>query len=149
MVRQLILTEQEAARLRGFFPQILSFLTSDLAYRARASQNVLREIPFSLSVTAQEVGIADSQEKIMVQGIIDLVFEEQGKWILVDYKSNMAEESRAHRPGQRLSDADRSLPQGAHPHHGKARGRKLSISAAGAYGAANVLGGFYENQVSG
>lgn len=94
MVRQLILTEQEAARLRGFFPQILSFLTSDLAYRARASQTVLREIPFSLSVTAQEVGIADSQEKIMVQGIIDLVFEEQGKWILVDYKSNMAEESR-------------------------------------------------------
>ena len=94
MVRQLILTEQEAARLRGFFPQILSFLTSDLAYRARASQNVLREIPFSLAVTAEEVGIADSQEQSMVQGIIDLVFEEQGKWILVDYKSNMAEESR-------------------------------------------------------
>lgn len=94
MVRQLLLTEQEAARLRGFFPQILSFLTSDLAYRARISEKILREIPFSLSVTAQEVGIAESQEKIMVQGIIDLAFEEDGKWILVDYKSNMAEESR-------------------------------------------------------
>lgn len=94
MVRSLLLTEEEVAVLRGFFPQILDFMKSDLAYRIRASGRVLKEVPFSLFVTAQEVGIARSQEKVMVQGIIDLAFEEEGQWILVDYKSNMADENR-------------------------------------------------------
>ncbi len=94
MVGQLILTEQEAARLREFFPQLADFMVSDLAYRIRASRRVLREVPFSLSVTAREIGIAQSEERVMVQGIIDLVFEEKGQWVLVDYKSNMADESR-------------------------------------------------------
>lgn len=94
MIEALILTEQEAARIRGFFPQIADFLLSDLAYRIRGSKRVLREVPFSLSVTAEELGIEKSEERVMVQGIIDLVFEEEGKWVLVDYKSNMADESR-------------------------------------------------------
>ena len=32
--------------------------------------------------------ITDTQERVMVQGIMDCCFLEDGKWVLVDYKSD-------------------------------------------------------------
>ena len=48
----------------------------------------MREIPFTLAVNANELGISDSSEQTLVQGIIDLAFEENGRLIIVDYKTN-------------------------------------------------------------
>ena len=74
--------------------KIAEFLHSPLADRIRASGDVRREVAFSLLLPARELGLADSGEKVLLQGILDLVFEEDGKFVIVDYKSNMASEQQ-------------------------------------------------------
>jgi ATP-dependent helicase/nuclease subunit A len=52
---------------------------------------VLREAPFVLSVPACELYPAEApgvDEPVLVQGILDLAFEEEDGWVLVDYKTN-------------------------------------------------------------
>jgi ATP-dependent helicase/nuclease subunit A len=52
---------------------------------------VLREAPFVLSVPACELYPAEASgvdEPVLVQGILDLAFEEEDGWVLVDYKTN-------------------------------------------------------------
>ncbi len=93
MEKKLLLGSREKQRILGFAPEILDFLKSDIARRARSSKRLLREVPFSLLVSAKEIGIADTEENVMLQGIMDMVFEEPGGWILVDYKSNMTDEA--------------------------------------------------------
>lgn len=83
-----ILTESEAEAAVKNRRMILNFLHSDIAYRIRASENVMREIPFCLAVPACELGMGSSEEKILVQGIIDMAFEENGQLVLVDYKTD-------------------------------------------------------------
>ena len=74
------------------------FLLSDMnvaAGRIRRAERVYRELPFNLSIPAETVGRAGGGN-VAVQGIIDLIFEEDGKWVIVDYKSNfITAESRA------------------------------------------------------
>ena len=94
MLESQILTEAELQRIRPFYGRILRFLQSDIAVRARRAGNIRREIPFSLMLPARELGLGDSGEQVMLQGIIDMVFEENGEYIIVDYKSNMADEQR-------------------------------------------------------
>ncbi len=68
--------------------QIAAFLKSDVAARARRSTRCLLEQPFCLRMSAQETGLADSEEDVIVQGVIDLCFVENGHWVLVDYKTD-------------------------------------------------------------
>ena len=94
LLRKRILRPEEAARIRPFLGKIAEFLHSPLADRIRASGDVRREVAFSLLLPARELGLADSGEKVLLQGILDLVFEEDGKFVIVDYKSNMASEQQ-------------------------------------------------------
>lgn len=65
------------------------FLQSDIAARARRSQMVRAEQPFCLRMSAREAGLSEtSGENVVVQGVIDLCFVENGKWIIVDYKTD-------------------------------------------------------------
>jgi len=41
-----------------------------------------------LMVAREELGLSDGPEQTLLQGAIDLLFEEDGGWILVDYKSD-------------------------------------------------------------
>ena len=70
-------------------PAIEGFLRSGICKRITASEEVKRELPFVIRVKAKDVysGI-DSDREILVQGIIDLCFVEDGQWVLVDYKTN-------------------------------------------------------------
>ena len=69
---------------------------SELGERIRSSRHFFREIPFYLMLPAVEVFPeyqrlpAPPQEKIMVQGTIDLYFEEEDGLVLVDYKTDYA-----------------------------------------------------------
>ena len=58
--------------------------------RAAEAGRLFREQPFILGVPLGEVDPAhqESRETVLVQGIIDLYFEEDGKLILVDYKTD-------------------------------------------------------------
>ena len=52
-------------------------------------QKLFREQPFVISVQASELNDSwTGGEKILVQGIIDAYFEEDGELILVDYKTD-------------------------------------------------------------
>ncbi len=64
---------------------IEQFKSSGLYKRICKSQKVYREKPFILELGPQN-GYCD--EPVMVQGIIDCVFEEDGSFVLVDYKTD-------------------------------------------------------------
>jgi len=68
---------------------IARYAQSPLADRIRRSTNVQCEIPFVLGLPAKDIyPKLSSDETILVHGIIDCWFEENGKIILVDYKSD-------------------------------------------------------------
>ncbi len=91
MEQKAMLTPGEKKRLLAFVPEIAAFLTSEVAERARRAKKVMRELPFTLALPASEAGYR-SEKSILVQGIIDLAFQEEDGLVLVDYKSNYTTE---------------------------------------------------------
>ena len=70
--------------------KILNFYRSDLGRRIMQSTNVMREKAFEVQIDANILyPETDSSEKIILQGIIDCCFEEDGKLVLVDYKTDV------------------------------------------------------------
>lgn len=73
-------------------PKIVTFLQSRLAERmlqAAAKGMLRREQPFVLGLKADRLGkeFPDS-EQVLIQGIIDVFFEEEGSIIVADYKTD-------------------------------------------------------------
>ncbi|MBR1647871.1 MAG: helicase-exonuclease AddAB subunit AddA [Selenomonadaceae bacterium] len=67
--------------------EIAKFFKSKLGKRLLAAQEIYREMPFSRPIDAKKFFNVD--EKIFVQGIIDLLFQDAaGRWILLDYKTD-------------------------------------------------------------
>lgn len=70
---------------------ITKFMQSKLYSNIMQSKRLHREIPFNLSVSAKNVFKFENDSKddeIMVQGIIDLYYEDEEGIVLVDYKSD-------------------------------------------------------------
>ncbi len=101
------LTKKNAEEVRQFIKELISqgtldaageealdaqniadLLNSNIAQRARDSSKTLLEAPFCLSVGAKELGLADSGESVIVQGVIDVCFLERDGWVIVDYKTD-------------------------------------------------------------
>ena len=62
---------------------------SALWKRALAAKQCLVEVPFALSVPSADLGLPPGgPAETVLSGAIDLVFEEQDGWVLVDYKSD-------------------------------------------------------------
>lgn len=74
------------------YARIFAFSRSELGVRIKRAANagkLFREQPFMLGIPANELQRdTDSSQIILVQGIIDAYFEEDGKLILVDYKTD-------------------------------------------------------------
>jgi len=67
--------------------RIEKFFASPLGQRLITSQEFYRELPFSRLIDAQKFFHVD--EKIFIQGIIDLLFKDAaGRWVLLDYKTD-------------------------------------------------------------
>ena len=64
------------------------FFSSEFAARMFDSDRIYREIKVSSFVPVSELHGLDSDEKVLVRGISDCVFEENGELILVDYKTD-------------------------------------------------------------
>ncbi len=79
LVKREILTEEEATEVS--YQKIIGFFHSDIGKRACKSEKIYKEVSFNIM---KEI----SGEKIIIQGTIDCYFEENGKYILLDYKSN-------------------------------------------------------------
>ncbi len=73
------------------YGKIRGFLDSPLGRRLIASGNVNREVPFLLSKKVEEIievaKTLHGKDNLLIQGIIDCYFEEDGEWVLIDYKT--------------------------------------------------------------
>ena len=89
LLMQKKLKEKEAECVRP--GDIFAFVTSSLGQRMKeAAENRLlfREQPFVISREAEELNPDWEGERILVQGIMDAYFMEDGELILVDYKTD-------------------------------------------------------------
>lgn len=73
--------------------KILKFTKSDLYSEIREAKEIQKEKPFYIYIPSNEVYDDETDEKILVQGIIDLYYiNKNGELILVDYKTDYVEE---------------------------------------------------------
>ena len=83
-----------------YAPALARFFAGETGARLLQSGHVEREWPFNLrmsiseALTQEEAG-AYVDEEILVQGAIDCCFEENGKWILLDYKTDRSDDAAA------------------------------------------------------
>jgi len=92
------LTHKDTAALEK--EKLARFFASPFAARMLASGNIMREKKFTLRIPAAEFTAGDplvkpedvEDEYVVVQGIIDCAFEENGALVLLDYKTDRVEE---------------------------------------------------------
>jgi len=68
--------------------KITGFFGSDIGRRILKAKNVRREFKFSLLCPAEDFYTGGGDDKILLQGIIDCFFEEDGELTVVDFKTD-------------------------------------------------------------
>ncbi len=90
MVSTAMVMEEDMKLLNRY--NIYRFTQSKIAHRMRRAKQeglLYKEKQFVIGIPANEIyKDVDSEELILVQGIIDLFFEEDGQIVLLDYKSD-------------------------------------------------------------
>lgn len=90
------LTQEQAEAVS--LKKIERFFQSGLYRRMEQSENLRREIRFTVELAASEVnpGLTgqNGREPVVLQGAVDCVFEENGGLILVDYKTDYVKEEQ-------------------------------------------------------
>lgn len=73
-------------------PKIAAFLRSNVAKRMAAAARagkLYKEQPFVLGLSAERLNESfPKEETVLIQGIIDVFFEEKGSYVVVDYKTD-------------------------------------------------------------
>lgn len=70
---------------------IWNFLSSPLGKRMAKAQSegrIHKEQQFIIGIPAREMGLGDSDELVLIQGIIDAYLEEEDGLVLIDYKTD-------------------------------------------------------------
>ncbi len=67
---------------------VARFAASPLYARLRSASRVERELPFTRRVPAADFYPGSLNETILLQGVIDCCFLENGHWVLLDYKTD-------------------------------------------------------------
>ena len=94
MVGKEIFTVEQGEVLKTKSRNIEKFFSSPIGQRILSAKKIYRELPFSQSIDAATIGAVEifakaSGEKLFIQGIIDLLFQDSaGNWILLDYKTD-------------------------------------------------------------
>jgi ATP-dependent helicase/nuclease subunit A len=70
--------------------------STELWQQASRAKHCLVEVPFALAVPGLDISASGDSGETIVKGVIDLVFWDQGAWVIVDYKSDIV--------GEHLSD---------------------------------------------
>lgn len=88
MVMKELLTEEQREGIDA--EQIMMFFETDLGHRLARANVISREIPFSLAVPASEIypDWKGPNETVLIQGIIDCVFQDEQGMVLLDYKTD-------------------------------------------------------------
>ena len=93
MVGRELFTVEEGELLKNKSANIEKFFASSIGKEILSAQRIYRELPFSHYIDAGTIPTKQfaqaAGEKIFVQGIIDLLFQNSaGDWILLDYKTD-------------------------------------------------------------
>ncbi|WP_341869777.1 PD-(D/E)XK nuclease family protein [Paenibacillus protaetiae] len=90
MIERRLLTERQAEALD--LPAIAAFFDSPLGRRLLQADRVQREVPFSCMFPASRVypgaPAPSADEPILIQGVIDCLFEDKDGVVLLDYKTD-------------------------------------------------------------
>lgn len=90
LVTKEIISVEEAKNIN--INKLYQFTKSELWQQLKKAKKVYKEAPFYLNINSNEVYNDESNEQILVQGVIDLYFiDENGELILVDYKTDYVE----------------------------------------------------------
>ena len=93
MVNREIISQNEAEQIN--VNAIYEFAKTELANRIRKAKKVYKEAPFYINIPAKEIYEEGTDENILVQGIIDLYYEDEaGNLVLVDYKTDYVEDKQ-------------------------------------------------------
>jgi len=98
-----ILSEEQAAAIDR--PKVVRFFESDIGKRVLRSQSMKREFKFSLLHPAERYYAGGGDDKILLQGIIDCFFEEDGMLVVIDFKTDRV------LPGKLMEKAADYAPQ--------------------------------------
>ncbi|MGM7719473.1 helicase-exonuclease AddAB subunit AddA [Metabacillus sp. Hm71] len=68
--------------------QIVEFFSSPIGKRLLQAKQVYREVPFSYALKAEQLYDNLKDEPVLVQGVIDCLFEDEEGFVLLDYKTD-------------------------------------------------------------
>lgn len=80
------LTDEQAQALDR--KALCKLFASELGARMLKSDKIYRELNLSSFLTLADLHKFDSDEKVLVRGIADCIFEENGELVLIDYKTD-------------------------------------------------------------
>lgn len=91
--RKQITESEEKFLINRYAEKILGFFNSDIGERLRKSPRVKREVPFVIKKKANHImENLNGEDVILIQGIIDCYFQEDDEVVLIDYKTDSANE---------------------------------------------------------
>ncbi len=98
LVEMEFVTSEDASQINAY--KILKFFQSDVGRRMAAAQAAMREVPFFIELAAADVypeldKKVYGSETLVLQGVIDCYFEEDGEIVLLDYKTDFVEDQEA------------------------------------------------------
>lgn len=88
-----ILREEEVAVID--VKSIEQFFQTELANRIRKSVQIEKEVPFTFTLNASDIyhhWTSDIEEKVLIQGVIDLLIKDESGWTIIDYKTDYIHE---------------------------------------------------------
>ncbi len=71
---------------------IYAFFESEIGKRMLNSKKILREFKFCVDFPAEELGYDSIDETVLIQGVIDCCFIENGEFVIIDYKTGSLKE---------------------------------------------------------
>lgn len=86
---------------------IWNFLASPLGKRMARAQSegrIHKEQQFIIGIPAREMGLGDSDELVLIQGIIDAYLEEEDGLVLIDYKTDHVPEGNPQQGSKMLAE---------------------------------------------
>lgn len=86
LIEKELLTVDQAEAVRA--EEIAAFFHTKPGQMVLAANQVYRELPFNMSLTAKEAGTGETDEPVLIQGVIDCLFEYKGTLYLLDYKTD-------------------------------------------------------------
>lgn len=88
-----VITKKEAQNINPH--DILTFTKSTIWEELKTAKEIYREKPFYIEIPAKDIYQKETEEKVLVQGIIDLFYKNKdGEIVLVDYKTDYVKEEK-------------------------------------------------------